>query len=156
MIFRSFVVMLIVRLSLVGFAMALVVWLLLQPGYHSATLLASIVLAILVAALWRFVSRTNREVARFLDAVRFADYSQRFDFESAGSGFASLGRTFTGIIAQLRALGVASAVYAPCGNVPEDGDFLDVMRANAAAFEALGVNRKGGSRVERGGQTAEE
>jgi zinc transport system substrate-binding protein len=58
--------------------------------------------------------------------------------------------------AQLRALGVASAVYAPCGNVPEDGDFLDVMRANAAAFEALGVNRKGGSRVERGGQTAEE
>jgi membrane protein implicated in regulation of membrane protease activity len=78
--------MLIIRLALVGLAMALVVWLILQPGYHSATLLASIVLVILIAALWRFVSRTNREVARFLDAVRFADYSQRFDFEKAGSG----------------------------------------------------------------------
>lgn len=102
MVFRRFIVMLIIQLSLVGLAMALVVWLLLQPGYHSATLLAAIVLAILVAALWRFVSRTNREVARFLDAVRFADYSQRFDFEKAGSGFASLGRTFTEIVAQMR------------------------------------------------------
>ena len=103
MVFRRFIVMLIIRLSLVGSAMALVVWLILQPGYYSATLLAAIVLAILVAELWRFVSRTNREVARFLDAVRFADYSQRFDFEHAGSGFGSLGRTFTEIIAQMRA-----------------------------------------------------
>jgi nitrogen fixation/metabolism regulation signal transduction histidine kinase len=82
--------------------MALVVWLLLQPGYYSATLLSSIVLALLVAELWRYVSRTNREVARFLDAVRFADYSQRFNFEKAGSGFASLGRTFTAIIEEMR------------------------------------------------------
>ncbi len=103
MVFKRFVVVLIIRLSLVGLAMALVVWLLVQPGFHSATLLASFVLAILIAALWHFVSRTNREVARFLDAVRFADYSQRFDFEQAGSGFASLGRTFTAIIAQMRA-----------------------------------------------------
>ena len=102
MVFRFFVVALLLRLVLVGAAMALVLLLLLQPGYHAATLLASIVLAILVAELWRYVSRTNREVARFLDAVRFADYSQRFDFEKAGSGFASLGRTFTAIIDEMR------------------------------------------------------
>jgi nitrogen fixation/metabolism regulation signal transduction histidine kinase len=34
--------------------------------------------------------------------VRFADYSQRFDFEDAGSGFADLGRTFTEIMEQLK------------------------------------------------------
>jgi nitrogen fixation/metabolism regulation signal transduction histidine kinase len=102
MVFRFFVVALVLRLALVGAAMAVVLWLLLQPGYHSATLLSSIVLALLVAELWRYVSRTNREVARFLDAVRFADYSQRFDFEKAGSGFASLGRTFTAIIDEMR------------------------------------------------------
>ena len=102
MVFRFFVVSLLLRLVLVGAAMALVMWLVLQPGYHSATLLSAIVLALLVAELWRYVSRTNREVARFLDAVRFADYSQRFDFEKAGSGFASLGRTFTAIIEEMR------------------------------------------------------
>jgi nitrogen fixation/metabolism regulation signal transduction histidine kinase len=100
--FKHFLAFLVVRLVLVGVVMALVIWLLLQPGYHSATLLASIGLALLAAELWRFVSRTNREVARFLDAVRFADYSQRFDFDKAGSGFADLGRTFTRIIDEMR------------------------------------------------------
>ena len=102
MVFRRFVVLLVGRLVLVGLAMALVVWLLLQPGYHSSTLLASIVLALLITELWRFVSRTNREVSRFLDAVRFSDYSQRFNFAGAGSGFADLGRTFTEIIRDMR------------------------------------------------------
>ena len=100
--FKHFLVFLVLRLVLVGVVMALVIWLLLEPGYNSATLLASIGLALLVAELWRFVSRTNREVARFLDAVRFADYSQRFDFDKAGSGFADLGRTFTRIIDEMR------------------------------------------------------
>jgi two-component system nitrogen regulation sensor histidine kinase NtrY len=100
--FKHFLVFLVVRLLLVGVVMALVVWLFVQPGYHSATLLASIILALLAAELWRFVSRTNREVARFLDAVRYADYSQRFDFDKAGSGFAELGRTFTRIIGEMR------------------------------------------------------
>ena len=102
MVFRHFVAALILRLAAVGVDMALVTWLLLEPGYHSATLLTAIVLVLLVAELWRFVSRTNREVARFLDAVRFADYSQRFDFDKAGSGFAELGRTFTHIIDEMR------------------------------------------------------
>jgi len=102
MVFRFFVVSLIARVAVVGIAMALVAWLIVQPGYHSATLLSAIVLALLVAELWRYVSRTNREIARFLDAVRFADYSQRFDFDEAGSGFADLGRTFTAIIDELR------------------------------------------------------
>jgi nitrogen fixation/metabolism regulation signal transduction histidine kinase len=102
MVFRRFVVFLVLRLVLVGLVMALVTWLLLQPGYHSSTLLAGGVLVMLAAELWRYISRTNREVARFLDAVRFADYSQRFDFEGAGSGFTSLGKTFTDIIEEMR------------------------------------------------------
>jgi zinc transport system substrate-binding protein len=38
-------------------------------------------------------------------------------------------------VAKLQALGLSSVVFDPCGNVPESGDFLSVMRANVAALE---------------------
>jgi len=86
----------------VGMAMAGVVWMLLQPGLHSATVITAAILVSLVIELWRFVSRTNREVARFLDAARYADYSQRFDFAKEGAGFKVLGEAFTDIIERMR------------------------------------------------------
>ena len=49
MIFRRFIILLSARFVLVGLAMAVVVWLILRPGYHSATLLASLVLVSMVA-----------------------------------------------------------------------------------------------------------
>jgi len=102
MIFRRFVVMLIARLVLVGVAMAGFVSLLIVPGFHSASVLAGLALLALAAELWRFVSRTNREVARFLDAARYADYSQRFEFSKEGAGFQALGEAFTDILARMR------------------------------------------------------
>ncbi len=102
MIFRRFIVALIVRLVIAGAAMALVVWLLLIPGYHTSMAIAAAVLTLTVVELWRYVSRTNRDVARFLDAARYADYSQRFDFEGEGSGFRNLGEAFTDILDRMR------------------------------------------------------
>ena len=102
MAFKGFLISLALRLALVGVAMAMSIWLLMLPGYHSATLLAFTALVLSIISLWRFVSRTNRELARFLDAVRFSDYSQRFDFEVVGSGFSNLGATLTRIMDEMR------------------------------------------------------
>ena len=98
MVYRRFSVLLAVRLVIVGLSVSALVWLLLRPGYHSATMLAAGVLALAAVDLWRFVGKTNREVARFLDAARYADYSQRFSLEDLGTGFGELGGTFSDIL----------------------------------------------------------
>lgn len=38
-------------------------------------------------------------------------------------------------VAKLDAIGLKSVVFDPCGNVPEGGDFLSVMKANVEALE---------------------
>ncbi|NRB26698.1 MAG: zinc ABC transporter substrate-binding protein, partial [Roseibacillus sp.] len=40
-------------------------------------------------------------------------------------------------IEKLKRIGLTSVVISPCGNRPESGDFLSVMRANIAALQAL-------------------
>ena len=96
--FRRFSVLLIVRLIIVGIAASATIWLFLQPGLHSLTFLSAVLLTALAGELWWYVSRTNREVTRFLDAARYADYSQRFNFEKVGAGFDELARTFSEIL----------------------------------------------------------
>jgi len=106
MTFRRFTVGLATRLFLVGAAMAVVIWLVQAGGYMVGASISTAVLLIVIGELWRYVSRTNREVSRFLNATRNADFSQRFSYNSFGSGFDELGEEFTDIINRLRERGV--------------------------------------------------
>ena len=98
MVYKRFSLFLAIRLAIIGIAIAAALWLLLQPGLHSATLIALGLVAISATELWWFISRTNREVARFLDAARHADYSQRFGYQDLGTGFGELAAAFTDIL----------------------------------------------------------
>lgn len=101
MVFRRFSVFLSIRLIIVGLALAAAVLFLILPGYHSANILAVCALIAAAAELWWFIGRTNRELARFFDAARHADYSQRFSLDDIGTGFGELGQTFTDILDKL-------------------------------------------------------
>ena len=101
MVYRRFSLLLATRLIVIGVAAAVALWLLLQPGLHSATLIAFVIVVIAAAELWWFINRTNREVTRFLDAARHADYSQRFGYTNIGTGFSELAAAFNDILKRM-------------------------------------------------------
>jgi len=73
-----------------------------MPGLGAARIVAGLLCVGAGALLWSYIQRTNRELARFIDSVRFGDLGQGFAHRWAGSGFAELGEALDQGIRRLR------------------------------------------------------
>ena len=62
------------------------------PGVRAGLVVAVLVAGAALASLWTFIRRTNFLVSRFIESVRYEDYSQRFS-DPSGGGFDVLGQT---------------------------------------------------------------
>lgn len=96
--FKKFSILIAIRTVMVMLTLVLLAFLLNLKGYYASTFLVVILLSIQCVLLYRFVVKTNNELTRFFEAARYADYSQRFEFQGIGAGFAELGNTFTDIL----------------------------------------------------------
>jgi signal transduction histidine kinase len=87
-------------------ALGLALWLLVlaidAPDLRAARIVALIIALIAVASQWNFIRRTNFIVSRFVESVRFEDYSQRFS-DPSGGGFDVLGETLDHALKALQA-----------------------------------------------------
>ena len=77
-------------------------WCLLNTQYYATMLTLSLVLALQISALLRFIHATNRELSRFLTAVRHSDFSQSFRNLQPGGSFRDLGEAFDGVLDRFR------------------------------------------------------
>ena len=154
--FRSrFLVGLAWRLGLLLAAVFAFVQAVSTEGLGAARIVAGLLVLGAAALLWRHVQRTNMELARFIDAVRFADFSQGFGHRFDGSGFAELGDVLNDAIRRMRdekhKLIDANRFYeailddAPTALLTVDGDGK-VELANKAARRLLMRHR--GVRIE--------
>jgi nitrogen fixation/metabolism regulation signal transduction histidine kinase len=73
-----------------------------RPGLGVARLLAAALFLWALIGLWRYIQRTNVELARFIEAVRLGDLSQSFSHGREGSGFGEIGRALDEGIKALR------------------------------------------------------
>lgn len=105
--FKTFSVLIALRTLLIMGSLVLLTFLLNIPGYHAATFVTTVVLTLLCLELTRFVTKTNAELVRFLDAARYADFSQRFELSSMGSGFEELGNAFSDILQRFQTVRAA-------------------------------------------------
>lgn len=83
--------------ALVGF-----IWALEMEGLAAARILAGLIVIAAAAGLWRHIDRTNRSIARFVEALGHGDFATRFDGRG-GAGFAALGEALSGAMRGLQA-----------------------------------------------------
>ncbi|ATE64497.1 sensor histidine kinase [Rhizorhabdus dicambivorans] len=87
-------------------AVALTLWALVysfeRADLVATKLLAAVIAAIAIWALWSYVRRTNVELARFIEAVTHGDLSQGFSSHRHGGGFDALGQQLDSAMRRLR------------------------------------------------------
>lgn len=99
---RIFLLGLSWRLIALVLALAALIYLAVEPGLHAATLVAWAACVGLISSLWSYVQRTNQEVARFVEALTYADFSASFGHKREGFGFEQLGSAMNAAVAKLR------------------------------------------------------
>ncbi|MCJ8156239.1 PAS domain-containing sensor histidine kinase [Sphingomonas sp. LaA6.9] len=99
---RRFAIGLGLRIMFVFVGLSVLAWSLVTPDLGAARVLAFAIAAAAGAGLWRYIQRTNFEVARFVEAIRFNDLQARFSRPDAGSGFEVLGDALDAGIRALR------------------------------------------------------
>jgi len=100
--FKKFSLLIATRTILAMLTLIFLTQAVIHDGYHATVLLLSTVLLIQFFEITRFISRTNSELVRFFDAVRHADFSQRFELQTLGTGFDELGSTFSDILKRIQ------------------------------------------------------
>lgn len=73
-----------------------------DPNLGAARIIAAALVAGAAVMLWNYIQRTNLEVARFVEAIRFGDFSASFARPQADSGFDALGEALDSGIRSLR------------------------------------------------------
>lgn len=92
---------LLVRVVLLGAALAAVAWSVTRDGLAAVRIVAILLAAFAAWLLWAHVRRTNREVARFVEAIHHGDLSQGFSARG-GAGFDRLGAALDTAMRRLR------------------------------------------------------
>jgi len=73
-----------------------------DPDVRAGRIVAALIALIALLSLWNFIRRTNFLVSRFIESVRFEDYSQRFS-DPSGGGFDVLGEALDSALKTLQA-----------------------------------------------------
>jgi two-component system, NtrC family, nitrogen regulation sensor histidine kinase NtrY len=101
--FRRFEVAVVAQIAAILAVCFATAYVALTTSLYATLLLLLVVLALQIFGLVRYVLRTNRELARFMLAIRHGDFTQNFAAAPGGGPFAELGAAFEEILRRFRA-----------------------------------------------------
>ncbi len=98
MVYRHFRLACVWRVVLLGITIYLFVYLLNRTSFYALTFMTGLIILYEIYSLIHFVEKTNRDLNRFLDAVKYEDFSQSFSGLGLGSSFNDLKEAFNEVL----------------------------------------------------------
>ena len=100
---RAFRTRIVLRIVFLGATLWLLFYIIAKGTYHLAvSIVIGFVLLYQLYALVHYVERANRDLTRFLNAIRYADFSQTFVTGGLGSSFDELKTAFNEVLDAFR------------------------------------------------------
>ena len=84
-----------IRVLLLGATLCLLSYLLLKNDFIAAAIFLGLTAAYQIYALVRYVTKTNKDITRFLSSIKHSDFSQSFTNHLKGAGFDELNAAFS-------------------------------------------------------------
>ena len=88
----------ITRVLLLGGTLCLLAYLFFKTNFIAAAIFTILMAVYQIFNLIRYVTRTNRDLTRFLQSIKYSDFSQSFTDNHKDSGFEELHAAFTEVI----------------------------------------------------------
>ncbi len=95
MVYKHFRLNCIIRVLFLAVTLCIFFYLLFQTTLYSATFIAVIIIFYQLYALIYYVEKTNRDLVRFLQSIKYGDFSQSYKESGLGSSFDALKNAFT-------------------------------------------------------------
>ncbi|UCE19812.1 MAG: GHKL domain-containing protein [Gemmatimonadota bacterium] len=102
MIFKHFRFRCIIRVILLGITLCLLFYTTFEITSFAMTFILAVVAVYQMYGLIHFVEKTNRDLTRFLESIRYSDFSQSFTGRGLGSSFDELRASFSEVLNAFR------------------------------------------------------
>ncbi len=102
MVYRHFRTLCVVRVAFLCATICALVFVLFQTSYYTTVFILAGIVLYQAWALIHFVERANRDLTRFLQAIRYEDFSQSFSGRGLGSAFDDLKEAFNEVLNAFR------------------------------------------------------
>jgi two-component system, NtrC family, nitrogen regulation sensor histidine kinase NtrY len=100
--YKRFRLVAIGRILFLAATLLVLAWLVVRGGALTLILFLAFSAAYETYGLVRYVDKTNRDLARFFDSIRYEDFSQSFKGDLAGGSFAELRKSLSRVMDTLR------------------------------------------------------
>ncbi|MGD8262257.1 MAG: ATP-binding protein [Desulfobacterales bacterium] len=94
---KRFYINCIIRVLLLNATICLLTYLFFRTDFIAAAIFISLIGVYQIVELIRYVTKSNRDLTRFLESIKYSDFSQSFTNNLKGSGFDELNAAFSDV-----------------------------------------------------------